>query len=72
MSDSIKGKSKRDVAKVQKNLDEMLLIRTEKDRPGNTIPDCIEYEGKLLDTSKLIDGLCIIFERQIAQSGGVK
>ncbi len=58
--------------KAQKYLDEMLLIKAEKERPGNTMPDCFEYEGKLLDTSKVIEGLCKLYQRQVAQSGGAK
>ncbi len=58
--------------KAQKNLDEMLLIKAEKKRPGNTMPDVFEYEGKLLDTSKVIDWFCKHFEQQVAQSGGAK
>ncbi len=58
--------------KAQKNLDEMLLIKAEKERPGNTIPDTFDYEGRLLDTATLIDELCKHFEQQAAQSGGVK
>ncbi len=54
----------------QKSLDEMLLIKAEKERPGNTIPDCFEYEGTLLDTSKAIDWFCKHFEKKVAQSGG--
>ena len=56
--------------KAQKSLDEMLLIKAEKERPGNTIPDTFDYEGRLLDTATLIDELCKHFERQAAQSGG--
>ncbi len=56
----------------QKNLDEMLEIKVEKERPGNTIPDTFDYEGRLLDTATLIDELCKHFEKQIAQSGGAK
>ncbi len=56
--------------KTQKNLDEMLLIKAEKERPGNTMPDTFEYEGKLYDTSKAVDALCKIFERKAA--GGAK
>ena len=58
--------------KAQKSLDEMVLVKAEKERPGNTLPDCFEYEGKLLDTSKAIDWLCKHFEKEIAQSGGAK
>ena len=58
--------------KTQKNLDEMLLIKAEKERPGNTMPDCFEYEGKLLETSKVIDWFCKHYERKLAQSGGAK
>ncbi len=50
----------------------MLLIKAEKERPGNTMPDCFEYEGKLLDTSKVIDWFCKHFEKQVAQSGDAK
>ncbi len=56
--------------KAQKNLDEMLRIKAEKKRPGNTMPDCFEYEGKVLDTRTVIDWLCKHYERQVAQSGG--
>ncbi len=58
--------------KAQESLDEMLRIKAEKERPGNTMPDCFEYEGKLLDTSKVIDWFCKHYERQVAQSGGAK
>ncbi len=58
--------------KTQKNRDEMLLIKAEKERPGNTIPDCFEYEGKLLDTSKVIDWFCKHYEGEVVQSGDVK
>ncbi len=44
--------------KAQKNLDEMLEIKAEKKRPGNTMPRCFDYEGRLLDTSTLIDEVC--------------
>jgi hypothetical protein len=51
----------------------MLRIKAEKERPGNTMPRCFEYEGRVLDTSTIIDGLCKHFEQQVAQeSGGVK
>ncbi len=56
--------------KAQKNLDEMLLIKAEKERPGNTMPDCFEYEGNLLETSKVIDWFCKHFEQQV--EGGVR
>jgi len=58
--------------KDQEKLDKMLLIKAEKERPGNTIPDCFEYEGRLLDTSTIIDGLCKLYARQVAQSGSTK
>ncbi len=58
--------------KTQKNLDEMLLIKAEKERPGNTMPDCFEYEGKLLETSKVIEWLCKHYEGKVAQSGSTK
>ncbi len=58
--------------KAQKSLDEMLLVKDEKERPGNTMPDCFEYEGRLLDTSTVIDELCKYFGQQVAQSGGAK
>ncbi len=58
--------------KIQKNLDEMLLIKAEKERPVNTIPDCFEYEGKLLDTHTVIEYMCKHFEQQVAQSGSTK
>ncbi len=58
--------------KDQEKLDEMLLIKAEKERPGNTMPDCFEYEGKLLETSKVIDWFCKHYERQVAQSGSTK
>jgi len=48
------------------------LTVAEKERPGNTIPDTFDYEGRLLDTATLIDELCMHFEKQIAQSGGAK
>ncbi len=50
--------------KAQKNLDEMLRIKAEKERPGNTMPDVIEYEGKLYDTKKLLAAICEIFDRR--------
>ena len=58
--------------KAQKNLDEMLLVKAEKERPGNTMPDVIEYEGKLYDTKKLLAAICEIFDRRAktAQPGG--
>ena len=58
--------------KDQEQLDKMLRIKAEKERPGNTIPDCFEYEGKVLDTSTVIDWLCKRYERQVAQSGSTK
>ncbi len=58
--------------KAQKSLDEMLLIKAEKERPGNTMPDCFEYEGKLLETSKVIEWFCKHYEGKVAQSGDVK
>ncbi len=58
--------------KAQKNLDEMLRIKAEKERPGNTMPDCFEYEGKLLETSKVIEWFCKHYEGKVAQSGDVK
>ncbi len=57
--------------KDQEKLDEMLLIKAEKERPGNTIPDCFEYEGRVLDTNAVIEWMCKHFEQQVAQSGGV-
>jgi len=56
----------------QEELDEMLLVKAEKERPGNTMPDTFEYEGKLYDTSKAVDALCKIFERKLVQSGGAQ
>ncbi len=59
--------------KAQKNLAGMLRIKAEKKRSGNTMPRCFEYEGRVLDTSTIIDGLCKHFEQQVDQeSGGVK
>ncbi len=58
--------------KAQKKLDEMLLIKAEKERPGNTMPECFEYQGRLLDTSTIIDALCELYGRKAAQSGGAK
>ena len=58
--------------KAQKNLDEMLLIKAEKERPGNTIPFCFEFEGTLLDTSMAIDWFIKHFEKKVAQSGSTK
>ncbi len=58
--------------KAQKSLDDMLLIKAEKKRPGNTIPDTFEYEGRVLDTSTVIHWFCKHFEKQVAQSGGAK
>ncbi|MCZ6762380.1 MAG: hypothetical protein O7C03_05190 [Gammaproteobacteria bacterium] len=58
--------------KDQEKLDEMLLIKAEKERPGNTMPDCFEYEGKLLETSKVIEWFCKHYEGKVAQSGDVK
>ena len=60
--------------KAQKNLDEMLLVKAEKERPGNTMPDVIEYEGKLYDTKKLLAAICEIFDRRAKapQQGGAK
>ncbi len=58
--------------KAQKNLDEMLRIKAEKERPGNTMPDVFEYEGKLYNTKKALDAMCMIYERKLAQSGGAK
>ncbi len=57
----------------QKNLAGMLRIKAEKERPGNTMPRCFEYEGRVLDTSAVIEWMCNYFEQQVAQeSGGVK
>ncbi len=60
--------------KAQKNLDEMLRIKAEKERPGNTMPDVIEYEGKLYDTKKLLAAICEIFDRRAKTTppGGAK
>ena len=59
-------------AKDQEKLDEMLLIKAEKERPGNTMPHVFKYEGKLYDTKKALDAMCMIYERKLAQSGGAK
>ncbi len=56
----------------REELNEMLLIKAEKERPGNTMPRCFEYERRVLDTSTIIDGLCKYFEKQVSQSGGAK
>ena len=56
----------------QKNLDEMLRIKAEKERPGNTMPAYFEYEGKMYDTKKSLAAICEIFDRRAktAQPGG--
>jgi len=36
------------------------------------MPDCFEYEGKLLETSKVIEWFCKHYEGKVAQSGDVK
>ncbi len=56
----------------QQNLDEMLQLKAEKERPGSAMPDCFVYEGRLLDTSTVIAGLCKLYKRDVAQSGGAK
>ncbi len=59
--------------KAQKNLAGMLRIKAEKEGPGNTMPRCFEYEGRVLDTSTVIEWMCKYFEQQVNQeSGGVK
>ncbi len=58
--------------KDQEQLDEILQLKAEKERPGNTMPDCFEYEGKLLETSKVIEWFCKHYEGKVAQSGDVK
>ena len=57
----------------QEELDGMLLIKAEKERSANTMPDVIEYEGKLYDTKKLLAAICEIFDRRAkaAPPGGV-
>ncbi len=50
----------------QERLDEMLLVKAEKKRPGNTLPDSFDFEGKLLNTSKALDAICMILERRAA------
>ena len=48
----------------QKNLDEMLRIKVEKKRPGNTMPDTFEYRGKKYDLQKLLAAICEILDRR--------
>ena len=45
-----------------------LQLRVES---GDAIPECFEFEGKLLDTGKVIEKLMEFCERDLAQSGGV-
>ena len=48
----------------QNNLDEILLIKAEKERPGNKMPDTFEYRGKTLDTKKALAAICEILDRR--------
>ena len=50
--------------KAQKNLDEILLIKAEKERPGNTMPDTFEYRGKKYDLQKLLAAICEVLDRR--------
>ncbi len=60
--------------KTQKNLDEMLRIKAEKERPGNIMPETFEYRGKTFDVKKLLAAICEVLDARAktAQPGGAK
>ncbi len=55
------------LSRTYRSIDTVLAVKRERLREGNTVPDHIEYEGHVLDTDKLIEGLLNIYTRDIAK-----
>ncbi len=58
------------LSRTYRSIDTVLAIKRERLREGNKIPDTFEYEGHVLDTDKLIEGLLNIYTRDIAKLDG--
>ena len=53
------------LSRTYRSIDTVLAIKRERLSEGNKIPDTFEYEGRVLDTDKLIGGLLIVYTRNI-------
>ena len=65
MNESIRNDDQ--LSRTYRNIDNVLAIKRERLSEGNKIPDTFEYDGRVLDTDKLIEGLLMVYTRDIAK-----
>jgi len=53
------------LSQIYRKIDDVLAVKRERLREGNTVPDTFEYEGRVLDTDKAVEKLIEIFSRDI-------
>ena len=58
------------LSRTYRNIDTVLAVKRERLRKGNTVPDTIKYEGHVLDTDKLIEGLLNVNLRKFEELCG--
>ncbi len=68
MNESIRNDDQ--LSRTYRNIDNVLAIKRERLSEGNKIPDTLEYDGHVLDTDKLVEGLLNIYTRDIAKLHG--
>ena len=51
------------MSRTYRDIDKVQARKRERQSKGNNIPDTIEYEGEVLDTDRLIEGLLMIYAR---------
>ncbi len=62
MNESIRNDDQ--LSRTYRNIDNVLAIKRERLSEGNKIPDTLEYDGHVLDTDKLVEGLLNVFIRK--------
>ena len=55
------------LSQIYRSIDTVLAVKLERLSEGSTVPDHIEYDGRVLDTDKLIEGLLKLFTRKFEE-----
>jgi len=55
------------LSRIYGDIDKVLAIKRERLKERNKVPDTLEYDGHVLDTDKLVEGLLNIYTRDIAK-----
>jgi len=58
------------LSRTYRSIDTVLPIKRERLSEGNKIPDTFEYDGRVLDTARLIEGLLMIYTRNAKRLRG--